>query len=290
MVADLRFAGSAPLKVSRVKNRVGALLLHGLTGVPSEMRPLSRQLAEIGAQVAVPLLPGHGGTHKELLATTWKDWLAGARASLDELAEQCNCLVVAGLSMGALLAAMLAAEDKRVSGIVLMSTTMRYDGRDTPPTDFLLPLVDLLPFTGRWFYWTEKPPYGLKDPRLQRLITRQVEAAKRGENTEFGLFRTYAGSLRQMTHLVNQLRRKAGKVQCPALIMHSLEDTITSIRNATEIYSLLGSQDKSVSLLTGCDHVLTLDLQKHEVAQRIADFVFSLDERSLPQAEPCAVA
>jgi carboxylesterase len=62
-----------------VTSRTGVLLLHGLTGMPSEMRPLERHLRRLGCIVDVPLLPGHGATHRELLATGWRDWVEGAR-------------------------------------------------------------------------------------------------------------------------------------------------------------------------------------------------------------------
>ena len=111
----------------------------------------------------VPLLPGHGGTHEELLKATWRNWFIGAREALDKLALECDQVFVGGLSMGASLAVLLAEQDPRVSGIMLLSTTLRYDGRDCPRTQVFLPLADLFPFLGKWFYWTEKPPYGLKD-------------------------------------------------------------------------------------------------------------------------------
>src|SRR5262249_4395098 len=159
---------------------------------PSEMRPVGRHLSARGFSTAAPLLPGHGATHRELLATGWRDWVRGAQAALHELSDGGTTpVVIAGLSMGPLLAVLLAAEDADgacVAGIVLLSPTMRYDGSSIPWTRHLLPLADLLPFLRGRTYWTESPPYGLKDPRLQRRITRAVEAARRGESTRFGLF------------------------------------------------------------------------------------------------------
>jgi carboxylesterase len=250
-----------------------ALLLHGLTGMPSEMRPLERHLKTLGCEIAVPLLPGHGATHRELLATTWNDWMAGARDALEDLAARPEPVVIAGLSMGALLAVLLAAEDPRVAGIVLLSPTLRYDGSSIPWTRHLLPLAHVLPFVGRLTYWTETPPYGLKDERLQRRITRSVEAAKRGESTRFGLFRTYTGAIRELNRMVREVRVKARYARCPALVLHSVEDTVTSIRNAEEIHALLGATDKAIGWLSGCDHVITLDLQKREVARQVGEFV-----------------
>jgi len=248
------------------------LLLHGLTGMPSEMRPLKRHLSERGCEVTAPLLPGHGATHRELLATTWQDWLDGARQALDELSAS-EPVVVAGLSMGALLAVLLAAESSRVAGVVLLSPTLRYDGSSIPWTRHLLPIAYAFPLLGRLTYWTEAPPYGLKDERLQRRIARAVEAARRGESTQFGLFRTYTGALRELNRMALEVREKARMARCPALVLHSVDDTVTTGRNAQEIHALLGGADKTLRWLSGCDHVITLDLQRRQVAHEVGDFV-----------------
>ncbi len=272
-LAPARSRNGARASVAVAPRPPSVLLLHGLTGMPSEMRPLERHMKALGCEIAVPLLPGHGATHRELLATTWNDWVAGARQALEDLAARSEPVVIVGLSMGALLAVLLAAEDTRVAGIVLLSPTLRYDGSSIPWTRHLLPLAHVFPFVGKYTYWTETPPYGLKDERLQRLITRSVEAAKRGESNRFGLFRTYVGALRQLNRMVREVRAKAGDARCPALVLHSVEDTVTSARNAEEMHALLGGTDKSICWLSGCDHVITLDLQKREVARQVGEFV-----------------
>jgi carboxylesterase len=269
-------AGYAESRLWPEPANTGVLLLHGLTGLPSEMRPLERALTQLGCTVEAPLLPGHGATHRELLATGWSDWIGGARRAADDLAARCDTLVVAGLSMGALLATLLAADDPAIGGIALLSPTLRYDGSSIPWTRWLLPLASVLPFAGQTLYWSERPPYGLRDERLQRLVTRAIDAAGRGESTEYGLFRTYVGSILELSRMVREVRRRACAVRCPALILQSVEDTITSIRNATEIWDRLGSTDKSIHWLRGCDHVITLDLEKHEVARAVSAFTMRI--------------
>lgn len=260
--------------------KTGVLLLHGLTGMPSEMRPVQKHLLRQGFKVSVPLLPGHGGSHKELLASNWQSWLKGAKAALDELYLECDKVIVGGLSMGSLLSVALAAQDKRVSGIVLLSTTLKYDGYSIPrgPVWSLLTLCKYVPVFGHHLFWTESPPYGLKDQRLQKKITEAVEAAKRGESNHFGLFRTYGGSLVQLGNLVEHVKKVAPQVECPSFIVHATEDSMTSVRNAHTIHGLLGCAQKTMSFIDGCDHVLTLDLQKHEVARQFGEFVNSIHQ------------
>ena len=256
----------------RAPASTGILLLHGLTGTPSEMRPLRRPLERLGCTVDAPLLPGHGATHRELLSTGWSDWLAGARRAALDLASRCDTVVVAGLSMGALLATLLAADDPRIDGIALLSPTLRFDGTSIPWTRWLLPLAYGLPFARGRLYWSERPPYGLKDERLQSLIARAIAAAKRGESTRYGLFRTYVGSILELDRLVRQVLCRASAVRCPLLVVQSVDDTITSDRSAREIFDRIGSAEKSIHWLTGCDHVITLDLKKHEVARAVSEF------------------
>lgn len=261
--------------------KTGVLLLHGLTGMPSEMRPIEKHLLKQGCVVSCPMLAGHGSDHNALLAVGWRDWLASAKSALDELLKTCDHVVIGGLSMGALLSIMLAVDEPRVSGIMLLSTTISYDGATSTRFKIFLPFVDIIPWLGTNCYWTESPPYGLKDIRLQKQITKQVEAAKRGESTSFGLFRTYAGSLRQMDKLVVQVKKQAKKVRCPALVIHALEDTITTVKNAEAVCKMMTANDKTLVLLSGCDHVLTLDLRRKDVAAYMARFIAkaSLDVR-----------
>jgi carboxylesterase len=258
-------------------SKVGVVLLHGLTGMPDEMRPVMRQLTKLGCRVEVPVLPGHGGTHHELLAVTWQDWYECAKKAVKELKKDCDQVFVCGLSMGAILSALVSLEED-VAGIVMLSSTMHYDMQGPKifrPLQIQLQLRHICKHKifGNNIYWTENPPYGLRDPRLQKQVTKAIEAAASGNSNAFGLFRTYWGSLYQLWLLVDQYRKRASEIKCPALVIHSFEDTITSINNGTEAFLHLGSADKSLILLTGCDHVLTLDLCKDQVAQNIGNFV-----------------
>jgi carboxylesterase len=252
---------------------VGVILFHGLTGMPSELRPVARHLTKLGYLVECPMLPGHGAGHPELLASTAQDWVQSARDAIDAMSKRTPKVLIGGLSMGAIIATIAAAEDKRVDGVIAMSPTLKYDGRNTTPYGFFLFLVDLIPKLGRICYWTEQPPYGLRDERLQRQIKKSIEAAERGESDQFGLFRTYAGSLRQLEKLVQMWRKKAPKAKCPFIVLHSMEDSLTTINNPMEFCKTIGSRDRELVLLSGCDHVLTLDLRKNDVCNYVGNFV-----------------
>ena len=258
--------------------KIGVLLIHGLTGAPLEMRPIAKYLKSLGYRVEVPLIAGHGSGHEELLATTWQDWLDSMRKSINHLAVECDQVIIVGLSVGGLLGVLLAGENTKVSGLVLLSFALGIPGPNTPKSRMLLPLVFKFPILRKYLFWTEMPPYGLKDKRLQQNITRTIEASKNRETDRYGLFRTYVDTLYQHKLLEQEICQKASLVKCSTLIMHSLEDTMLSTKNATKIYDLLGSKEKSLIFITGCDHVMTVDLRKDEVARQVGMFISKVTE------------
>jgi carboxylesterase len=94
--------GAEPLSHT-AGSSTGVLVLHGFTGNPSSVRILAEAAAANGLDVEMPRLPGHGTTVEDMMTTGWDDWFGAALHSFDALAERCDRVVVAGLSMGGLL-------------------------------------------------------------------------------------------------------------------------------------------------------------------------------------------
>ena len=270
-----------PQHLSPPCEETGVVLIHGITGTPTEMRPLARYLQRLGYRVEIPLLAGHGEGYREILVSTWSDWLASVREAVQRMAATCPQVVVVGLSAGGLLGLLMAAEGPQVSGLAMLSVHFGIPGSRISRTDyFLFRLLSALPRLRRHWYFVERPPYGLKDARLQQRITAAIRASKRGQTDRYGLFRTYAETMHQVYQLEDAARRMAPRVRCPTLLIHSFEDTMLSVHNATTVYRLLGSSEKTVVLLTGCDHLMTVDLQKEAVAERVGSFVHRIAARS----------
>lgn len=53
---------------------LGAFLIHGFTGSPTETRLVGDYLNQRGITVSAPRLPGHGVTVDELNRCRWTDW------------------------------------------------------------------------------------------------------------------------------------------------------------------------------------------------------------------------
>jgi carboxylesterase len=252
----------------------GVLLAHGITGAPTEMKPLVRKLAASGFTVACPQLSGHCSTLKELRRTRWTDWYASLEASLEMLRKQCSTVFVSGLSMGALLALKLAADyPTQVDGVATLSATFFYDGWNVPRLRqrFLLPLLVHSPLR-HFMSYHEPAPYGIKDERIRNIIA----AVYAGDSTQmpekYGYSEFPGDTILETFRLIKSVKRDLARITAPLLIVHSTEDDMASLENAKFLASRVASSQVETFFVDDTYHVLTLDRRKHDVADRVAGF------------------
>ncbi len=262
----------------------GVLLSHGITGAPTEMKPLIRKLASSGFTVSCPALAGHCATLGELKKTRWTDWYATLEQSLMELREQCSTVFVGGLSMGALLALRLAARHHEdVAGVATLSATFFYDGWNVPRfrQRFLLPIAMYTPI--RYFYsWHEPPPFGIKDERLRNIIAAVYanDAAQMPE--KYGYSEFPGVTIKETFRLIKAVRRELASITAPLLVVHATEDDMATLENARYLQRSVASSDIETFFVDDTYHVLTLDRRKYDVADRVSSFI----EARLPAAAP----
>ncbi|WP_114394209.1 alpha/beta hydrolase [Oleisolibacter albus] len=252
--------------------RLGVLLVHGLGGTPVEMGSLARRLNRDGATVLCCQLPGHGATEAELVASRWQDWLASLDTALVRLEQTCDLIVAGGLSMGALLAARLAAgQPDRVRGLMLLAPTLWYDGWSIPWYSFLLRLLINTPI-GRRYHFVEKDPYGVKDKRIRSMVAQALHTA--GNDTA-GLMSTPSSAIREMWRLSADLRPRLPAIRQPALVVHAREDDTAGLSNAFHFQRHLGGRVDAL-ILEDSYHLVTVDRQRDLVARRASTFLSAL--------------
>ena len=249
--------------------RTGVLLIHGLGGTPLEMKSLGRRLVDTGATVLCCQLAGHCGTEKQLIETRWQDWQASAEAALSRLAERCDTILVGGLSMGAVLAARLAAEEpRRVQGLIMLAPTLWYDGWSIPWYSFLLRMFISWPFVKRYRF-VEREPYGLKDERVRAVV---ASAMMSGDSAAAGLVATPAPALKEMWRLVDAVKPQLPSVRQPTLLVHAREDDIAGLSNAHFLQRKLGGLVETL-ILDDSYHLVTVDRQRGVMMESAARFV-----------------
>ncbi|MDR2161655.1 MAG: alpha/beta hydrolase [Desulfovibrio sp.] len=254
-------------------SRVGVHLIHGLTGTPTEMQTVARRLHRYGFTVSCPVLAGHCGTTPDLLRTGWKDWFRSAEEAFLQLVAGTEVTFVGGLSAGAVLSLHLArAHPGRLRGMALYSTTLKWDGWSIPRLSFLLPLVLRLPFVGKRYRFVEAFPYGIKNEHLRRRIVARMQS---GDTAAAGHTDTPGSIVRELWRMVNDVKKDFGRIRTPALLVHADQDDIAGLRsNALYLREHLAAPTELL-LLRDSFHMITVDQERHLVADATARFFAS---------------
>ncbi|MEC4238124.1 alpha/beta hydrolase [Pseudomonas sp. DSV-1] len=258
---------------------VGVLLIHGLTGTPTELRRVAQGLAKDGTcTVYVPTLAGHCGDNDDLQATGWLDWYEGVRKTFAGIRQRHSQVFVGGLSMGAVMSMYVASEHPgQVAGLLMYSTTLRYDGWSIHKLAFLTPLLMAIPFGVHLCNFEEKPPYGIKNERLRAIVERQMHA---GESANAGLLTMQGITVRELHRMNAVVKKRMPSITTKALVLHSIEDDITSRWNADYVERHLGGPVTKV-LLDNCYHMITVDLQYRRVIE-LSDAFIKKNSRAAP--------
>jgi carboxylesterase len=264
-----------PVEFHFAGGRAGVLLIHGLTGTPTEMRFVGKGLNRAGFTVHGMQLAGHCGDESDLLASGWRDWYASVDEAATRLRGKVDRLFVGGLSMGALLALKLAADRPQdVDGLALYGTTFRYDGWNMPRISrlsFLLPLATRLGI-GRRRSFMESAPYGIRDERIRERVAGSMLA---GDSAAAGLPGNPWPSLAEFHLLSRQVRRQLEQVRAPSLIVHSSDDDIASLENARLVQQRVSGPVNTL-LLDDSYHMVTVDRERHRVIEKSAEFFAGL--------------
>ncbi len=251
--------------------RSGVLLIHGLTGTPSEMRFVGKGLHQRGFTVYGMQLAGHCEDENALVATSWRDWYASVENAAARMRLQVDQLFVAGLSMGAVLALHLAAsQPESLAGIALYGTTLTYDGWAIPRIarlSFLLPSLLRLGI-GRNRRFEETYPHGIKDARIRARI---VEFMRSGHSGGGGLLANPWSSLAEFYRLARQVRGELPAIRTPCLTVHAVEDDIASAANARTVAAGVSGRVGAV-WLNDSYHMITIDRQRQVVVDESARF------------------
>jgi carboxylesterase len=247
---------------------VGFLLIHGLGGTPVEMRVVGIGLARAGYTVSCPQLAGHCGTFDDLRATGWRDWYATVETALTELRKTCRKVIVGGLSAGAILALHLAAErPDEVHAAALFAPTLKLDGWGVPWYSKLFNLVRHRR-TADFITFSEREPYGIKDPRVRALVTAAINS---GDSSKAGQLSNPGRVMLELRWLVATVKRQLGGIRQPTLIVHPREDDRASLNNAAYLQGALGGMVETC-VLDDSYHIVTIDRQRDLVVERTVAF------------------
>jgi carboxylesterase len=247
------------------------LLIHGLQSSPAELLPLAKRLQQAGYTVHLPHIAGYGFEHGDTprSVTHWQDWHAKALEEFHSLKRQYKSVAVGGLCIGGTLSLSIAAElGDEVAALTLLSITLWYDGWAMPWYRIFRYLGYIWPFRYRYTY-KEREPFGLKNHQLRRWIAREM-AHK--DASMVGASRLNMPAVQEAERLIAAVKKKMSRVTAPAIIIHAVEDEISSPRSALYTAKHIGSKTVETVMLHNCYHMITVDNDREQVADETIRF------------------
>jgi carboxylesterase len=213
---------------------IGAVLCHGLTGMPGSLRAWGEQLAAAGLTVRIPRLPGHGTRWQDANRTTWQDWYAELERAFDDVRSRCDKAFVMGLSMGGTLVLRLAEQrGTDVAGVVVVNPSLFTTRKEAKLLPLLRLVVPSMPPVGND---VKKP--GVTEPAYDRLPVKAAYQLAR-------LWTVTTADLSQLTQ--------------PLLVLTSRDDHVVEPANSERLMRDAGSADKRQIVLEDSFHVATMD-------------------------------
>lgn len=227
----------------------GCLIIHGYTGSPHEVEPLTTYLNEqTDWEVVVPTLPGHGET-LALENITHDKWLQAAEDSLRKLQEKYSQIFLIGFSMGGMIAAYLAAKFK-VDKLVLLATA----GKIFSIKQLTLDVGEMI---------TDRIRGTLQENKsYQRYKKKQGKVPMRS-NLEF-------------LKLVKYTREYLKDIESPVFIAQGIQDGLVPASTAGYLdREIITSSKKEVVLFEKSRHLICLGEDKDTLNGMIHDFLLN---------------
>ena len=214
----------------------GALLVHGFTGSPADMRAMAEVIHARGVDVHVMVLPGMAGDIHRLNDMTAGIWRDAVVERWRQIRAQYETALLAGYSMGGALS-ILAAAEVAPERLMLIAPLSRIADRRAwllPIARYVLPHIK--PYAGLdwtservhdWFDRT-RPSMETRRPVNQRVLTNDAVYSTK--------------MLNELRRLLVQMRRVAPQVSAPSLVVQGTEDRIVLPRHTRQLVGRLGGE------------------------------------------------
>ena len=251
------------------KPKGAVLLFHGLTGSPFELKKYGQFLYNNGYDVFAECLPGHGEKFNEIYTVKYQDWLDFGYKKFEELKSKYDEVFVSGLCLGAVLALALAIKYKsELKGIISLSTTLYLDGWRLPWYKFLIP-IGLSTILRFYYCYPECEPHGIKNQKTRNIVKKLLAKGDVGMN-DFPMTGIY-----ELLKLSDVVIKDLKEITSPILLIHSLEDDLTSVKSAEIVFNKISSTDKEKIILNDSYHMVLYDNEKEFVFNKALEFLNS---------------
>ncbi|MBU3947189.1 MAG: alpha/beta fold hydrolase [Proteobacteria bacterium] len=245
----------APIYYRKIFPKAGILLVHGYLAAPEEVRPLADYLYRQGYTVYAPRLRGHGTSPEDLSLRTWEDWLKSVECGYMILANSAKDVVLGGVSMGAGLALLAAANmPYKVNAVFAVNCAMRLRQRNAK-------------FAPALVVWNKLLDKLVKDKGQRHFVLNEPE------NPHINYLRNPISGVKELLELMEQLSLRLDRIEIPALLIQSSGDPVVHPEGSKEVFENLGSEDKELVMFNYDRHDLLRGEFSQRVFIRIAEFL-----------------
>jgi len=233
-----------------------AILIHGFTGTPHDLKELGEFLNSQGISVCAPLLPGHGRVDwKDLEKVTQKDWEIAIEEEVKSHFNMYDEIYLIGYSFGANLAFNVAVKyPDKIKGVISLgiSIFLRRDGMIRK----ILPLFHAL--------------YG----KYRKRYIKKKHLAEYEETGSYAKIPTK--SIYELYKFIdNVTSRDLTKVCLPTLIIHSRNDKVTHYKSSQYVHDKICSKRKELIIIDDINHNPLNSKTKDIIFDRIKKFIIS---------------
>ena len=235
------------------------LFFHGFTGTTTEIRPVLDALAERGFAVHAPLLTGHGSTPADLQDVTFAQLTDAMQHELDAARAEYTDVVLAGFSLGSLVAMDLASRQPAgLRGLVLLGNAITLSPGLSGPLGF----VDRRGWKLPDWYLLKLAAADIRDPEAKKLITAYDRDPLRAA------LEVYRAGV--------HVRPRLPQIKVPTLVLHGAKDRVCPASNVDLVARELGTSDVRTRIYGRSAHLVGADYDRAEVAACVTSFVSQL--------------
>ncbi|MCX6785868.1 MAG: alpha/beta fold hydrolase [Candidatus Komeilibacteria bacterium] len=230
-----------------------AILIHGFSGTPDDLKELAKFLVAEGISVKAPLLAGHGRHWVDLEKTSHYDWWKSVEDEVLAAQGQYKYIFLIGYSFGGNLALDLAIRQPQIiSGVVSLGISVFLKN------DFWVRLG--LPFA-HFLFKSYRKRYIKKDqlPEYEASGAYAVLPTK---------------SVYDLYYFINQFTKKElAKVTVPTLFIHSQDDAIANPLSSQYAHDRVGSKKKELIYLNDLNHNPLRSRSREIIFGKIQQFI-----------------
>lgn len=243
-----------PFFYKNAANDTVAVLVHGFTGSPNDMRELADYLFQKGIDVYAVRLAGHGSHYSDLIQTSHADWWLSVRDAVTEVEKTHRRIFLIGYSFGSNIILDLAARNpEKYNGIICLGVS----------------IFSRIHKAERLMYYFFRA-IGKKKWRKPYVPKGKIESFESGGNYAHIPIK----NARDVYHFIDSYtKNELPRVTTPALIIHSRDDKISHPKSSEYLFEHLGSKQKEMFILNEPNHNPLRSDNKNKIFERVVNFI-----------------